>query len=300
MNRAEAIKALGYDYAATDKLELKSCNLCGADDWVFIVHEDRYGYPATATSCHQCGLTMLNPAMTPDSYTHFYQEIYRPLVSAYHGRLIDQSTIQGEQGEYAHRMADFMAPYIAGSNFGNFLDVGGSTGVIAAEFAKRFNLKATVIDPAPAEAAVAEELGIETVVGFVEDWDPTDKYDVVGLFQTIDHLLDVSGTLTKLRSLINEDGLFIVDIVDFRAAYLRNASVEAAVKIDHVYSITESTMEAYLARHGFRILRRDFHADHLHVAYVCKPCKPQPEVMPDPSEVKAYFNEIRRIQNAKV
>jgi SAM-dependent methyltransferase len=300
MNRTDAIKALGYDYEATAKQKIRDCNLCGADDWVFIVHRDRYGFAATATSCRRCGLTMLNPAMTPESYTHFYKEVYRPLVSAYHGRLIDQSTIQDEQREYADRMADFIHPFLIQNNFKNFLDVGGSTGIIAAEFARRFNLKATVIDPAPDEAAVAEDLGIETVVGFVEDWQPTTRYDVVGVFQTIDHLLDVGGTLAKLRSLINDQGLLVVDIVDFRAAYLRNASVESGIKIDHVYSLTESTMEAYLARHGFRILRKSYAADHLHVGYICRPCDPAPETIPDPGEVKAFFNEIRRIQNEKV
>ncbi len=300
MNRSEAIAALGYDYSATEKQDIQPCNLCGADDWVFIVHRDRYGFRATATACRRCGLTMLNPAMTPDSYTHFYQDIYRPLVSAYHGRLIDQTTIQGEQKEYAGRMADFLQPFLATGNFETFLDVGGSTGIIAAEFSRRFQLKATVIDPAPAEAAVAEELGIETVVGFVEDWQPETKYDVVGIFQTVDHLLDAGGTLAKLRSLINDKGLLVVDIVDFRAAYQRNNSVEAAVKIDHVYSLTESTMEVYLARHGFRVLRKSYAEDHLHVAYICQPVAPQPEALPDPDEVQAFFRELRSIQNAKV
>ena len=44
------------------------------------------------------------------------------------------------------------------------------------------------------------------------------------LCQTVDHLLDVAGTLRRVRELLTDDGVLFVDIVDFRAAYLRNWS----------------------------------------------------------------------------
>ena len=37
--------------------------------------------------------------------------------------------------------------------------------------------------------------------------------------QTVDHLLDINTTLHKVRELMSDDGIFFVDIVDFRAAY---------------------------------------------------------------------------------
>ena len=45
--------------------------------------------------------------MTADAYGRFYDGIYRPLVSAFHGRLIDAATIQAEQREYAAERADW-------------------------------------------------------------------------------------------------------------------------------------------------------------------------------------------------
>ena len=96
------------------------------------------------------------------------------------------------------------------------------------------------------------------------------RFDVVIICQTVDHLLDVSGTLRRVRQLLAGDGLLFIDIVDFRAAYLRNWSVEDAVKIDHPYYLTEPTMGAYLQRAGFDVLRIDYAADHLHVSYVCR------------------------------
>lgn len=296
--RQERIAALAYDYAAKPVRRTLCCNLCGADCFVTLTHRDRYGYPAAADGCLTCGLVFLNPAMTADAYSEFYTGVYRPLVSAYHGRLIDAASIQDEQREYASARADFIEPRMRERSCKTLLDVGGSTGVVAHVMKERFDLQATVIDPAPFEIEVARAFGLKTVTGFVEDYDPGGAtYDFIVLCQTVDHLLDVSLSLSKIRNLISEDGLFFVDIVDFRAAYRRNGSVKEAIKIDHPYYLTDETMRAYLARSGFEILGIDYAVDHLHVGYLCKPGETNPEALPDPVTVNEQWREIRAIQN---
>ena len=295
--RAQRIAALGYDYGAEPKTAAKNCNLCGDDAFVQITHSDRYGYAAMATTCRRCGLTQLNPRPVAESYAHFYQSVYRPLVSAFHGRLIDAKTIQQEQAEYAVRLATLAAPFICRAARRNMLDVGGSTGIVASQFAKSFGLDALVIDPAPAEADVARKLGIRTQVGFIEQWETQERFDVIGMFQTVDHLLDVAETLRRLRQVIATGGIFIVDIVDFRAAYLRNWSVEQAIKIDHPYYLTQETMEAYLRVSGFRVLCTDYAPDHLHIAYVCEPADPIAVELLNLSHGEAQLREIRYVQN---
>ena len=64
--------------------------------------------------------------------------------------------------------------------------------------------------------AEAQAMGIETITALVEEWQPEGRrFQVVGMFQTIDHLLDVAATLAKLRTIIAEDGIFVADILDF-------------------------------------------------------------------------------------
>src|SRR5688500_10293168 len=109
--------------------------------------------------------------MTADAYGSFYVGTYRPLVSAYHGRLIDARTIQGEQRDYAVERGDLLAPYLTGGGHRTLLDIGGSTGVVARALAERFGLRATVVDPAPMETAEAQALGLETVEGLIESVD---------------------------------------------------------------------------------------------------------------------------------
>ncbi len=295
--RVNRIDKLRYIYADKTMGPVRDCNLCGADRWIVVSHKDRYGYAISAMACSKCGLTMLNPCMTQVEYSSFYQHTYRPLVSAYHGRNIDSKSVQEDQLPYANQMVKLVSPLMS-SEYKSMLDVGGSTGIISGQFAKEFGLKCTVIDPAPAETAEAAAAGIETVTGFVEDWDCGDKkFDVIGIFQTVDHLFDIHLTLTKLRSIINDGGLFIMDIVDFRAAYLRNNSVENALKIDHIYSLTQEVTEAYLVSTGFEWIRKSYSEDHLHVVYICTPSNVQPKTIPDPEVTRDYFKELRYIQN---
>jgi 2-polyprenyl-3-methyl-5-hydroxy-6-metoxy-1,4-benzoquinol methylase len=299
MTRAKRIAALGYDYAAQDQERLAQCNLCGSEVWTVLAHKDRYGFPATTTACNRCGLTLLNPRMGGADYGRFYESVYRPLVSAYYGRRIDAVSVQAEQQAYSEELSGVVDEFLGTRSGASLLDVGGSTGVVSAHLARAFGLKPTVLDPAPDEIHEAEALGIETITSLVEDWDPGGKhYDIVGMFQTIDHLLDVAGTLKKLRSVIADDGLLLVDIVDFRANYLKQWSVESALKIDHPFSLTEPTAEACLARTGFVPVKKAYSADYHLILYVCRPCDPDPAALPSPASVEAFFREVRFVQNA--
>ena len=300
-DRRDRIAAVGYDYAAQPREAVSACNLCGAALFVVLAHRDRYGYPAQAHACRRCGLVFLNPRMTAAAYARFYDGVYRPLVSAFHGRLIDAQTIQGEQREYAAERAELLRPFVSGAGLKTMLDIGGSTGVVARHFAEQFGLRGALIDPAPLEVEQARRLGLETITGLVEEHDFGDRrFDLVIVCQTVDHLLDVAGTLGRVRQLLTDRGLLFIDIVDFRAAYLRSWSVEDAIKIDHPYYLTQETMEAYLRRAGLRVLRADFAADHLHVSYVCRPAAPEPAAAPSDAAVESLLREVRFVQNARI
>lgn len=297
-DRRARIEALGFDYGTQPKRRVETCNLCGGSTFVTLAHRDRYHYAATAAGCRRCGLVFLNPVMTAEAYAAFYTRTYRPLVSAFHGRLIDATTIQDEQREYAAERLAFVEPFVAGLRGGTLLDIGGSTGVVAHAFAERFDLTATVIDPSPLEAAEARRLGIETISGLVESTDLGERrFDVVIICQTVDHLLDISGTLQRVRELLRRGGRLFIDIVDLRAAYLRNWSIEDAIKIDHPYYLTEPTLGAYLERCGFEILGVDYAADHLHIGYLCQPRARVDGALPSEAQVEELWREIRFVQN---
>ena len=272
------ITALRYDYAAQAKESPQTCNLCGARGHAIeVATRDRYGYPATFVVCRCCGLGYLCPRLSATQYAHFYSEIYRPLVSAYHGRRIDAETVQLEQRGYATELAAFLLPLLP-SPPQKILDVGGSTGVVASVLATGLNVRATVLDPSPDELAVAQAAGMETITGFVEDFDPGERrWDLVLLCQTIDHLLDVRGTLAGMRQMIAAGGRAFVDIVDVNVLLHRTGSIERVIKIDHPYYLTRTTVVALFALTGFTIVAERL-SDDGHRGFVLAP---GPRTQPD-------------------
>jgi SAM-dependent methyltransferase len=235
--------------------------------------------------------------MTLEAYGAFYDGVYRPLVSAYHGRLIDAVTIQYEQSNYAVERGDLLAPILDRFETGTLLDIGGSTGVVAHAFAERFGVRATVLDPAPAEIDEAHTRGLEIVHGFAEAVDfGNRRFDLVTLCQTVDHLLDVQEILRRVRTLVTDGGVFFVDIVDFRSACHRAGSIEGAIKVDHPYYLVEETMVAFLEQAGFSVITADRASDGLHVSYVCRPEEPMPNACSPSGTAERLWRDIRSLR----
>jgi SAM-dependent methyltransferase len=296
----ERVSRLGFDPTRCARESVDRCNLCGSSERARIADSDRYGFHSPAWACTSCGLVFLDPRLTAEEYRSFYREIYRPLVSAFHGRRIDEVTVEEEQHPYANALVQLLEPFVPTGGDGVLLDVGGSTGVVAEAVARRFGLTGLVLDPAPAEASRAATRGLEVVVGTAETYDPGERrFALVLLCQTIDHLLDPAAVLAGLRRLLAPGGALFVDIVDFRSAYLRRQNVEAALKIDHPFAFTQPTAEAMLARAGLVPTAKDFAADELHVGYVCRAGNADPSALPPAEEIEQVRREMRDLARAE-
>ncbi len=272
--RAERIAAVGYDFAGRAVERVEACNLCGSADHVEVARRDRYGYPATFRLCRRCGLGFLSPRLTAAEYRAFYEHVYRPLVSAYHGRRIDAETVQDDQRGYAQELVEFLRGRLPRPP-ASVLDVGGSTGIVADAVREAFGAEATVLDPAPEELEIAAAAGMETIAGFAEDFDPAGRtWEIVLLCQTIDHLLDVRGTLASMRRMTSAGGHAFVDMLDLLIAARKQSAVEGAVKVDHPYYLTRDTARAFFLRAGYEPVGERLSEDG-HWGFVLRPAEPR-------------------------
>jgi len=272
--RAERIAAVGFDYPAHETEPVGSCNLCGSTDLAELSRCDRYGYPASLWMCRRCGLGFLSPRLTAAEYGAFYEDVYRPLVSAFHGRRIDAQTVQDDQRSYAAELVEFLRANLP-SPPRSVMDVGGSTGIVAAAVRDAFGSEPTVLDPAPAELEIAAAAGMETIAGFAEDFDPGERcWDLVLLCQTIDHLLDVRATLDSLHRMTAADGHAFVDVLDLLLAARKSGTVEDAAKIDHPYYLTHGTATAFFLQAGYEPVA-DRLSDDGHWGFLLRPTAPR-------------------------
>lgn len=258
---------VAFDYDNQPKETLDHCQHCVCPPMIHnFARRDRYGFKVGVSECGGCGLNWLSPRMTKEAYARFYETAYRPLVSAFHGREINAQTIQPEQVGYAERLAKFLEPWCDQMRNGKVLDIGGSTGIVARFLADCFFLFPHVLDPSLDELNAAEMTGggpLELIPGMIEDFDANGRtWDLVTMCQTADHLLDLMGSLKKIKSLLSEGGLFWSDIVDF--------DVTREVKIDHPFNLTEKTYRQFLLKAGFTLLQINYAPDGKHIGFLCR------------------------------
>lgn len=294
--RAERIGRLGYEYETRELERVEACNLCASREHLEVARRDRYGFRVVYRVCSACGLGFLSPRLTATEYARFYRSVYRPLVSAYHGRPIDAETVQVEQRRYAEELVAFLRQTVPRPP-ASVLDVGGSTGVVAGALSDAFGAAATVLDPSPDELAVAEAAGMETVAGFVEDYDPgAQRWELILLCQTIDHLLDVAAALAALRRMLARDGRAFVDILDVAFTLPRQGSIEGAVKIDHPYYLTRETARAYFRRAGLEVAAERL-SDDGHWGFLLAPGAPkEPDWARLQAAADAHLAEVWRLR----
>jgi SAM-dependent methyltransferase len=295
-DRTSRIAEVGYDYTSRRLERVTRCNLCGSTRHVEVARRDRYGFPAVFRVCGRCGLGFLAPRLAASEYAAFYESIYRPLVSAYHGRRIDAETVQDDQRIYAAELVSFLQDTLPAWPR-SVLDVGGSTGVVAGAVRSAFGSAATVLDPSPDELAVAAAARMETIAGFAEDYVGSGRrFDLVLLCQTIDHLLDVARTLEALRGLVADVGRVFVDVLDVRFMTQRRGVIEEAVKIDHPYYLTRDTALAYFRRAGFDVVAERL-SDDGHWGFLLAPSTPhEPDWPALKSSADAFLAEVWRMR----
>lgn len=281
--QADRVADVCYDFAGREKEEVRRCNLCGADTFALLTDRDRYGFEARTHLCLSCGLGFMSPHLTAAEYREFYARYYRPLCAAMTGPSGEgmEALIDDQIGYARWVNANLLSRYL-GPEHRSLLDIGGSTGVVASFLARQAGLTATVLDPSADELREAERAGCKTIHALWECYEPgDDQYDVVLLCRTIDHLLDIAGSLKKIRRLVRPGGLFYVDIVDFPALARTCNCISRATKIDHVYYLSHQPTVAYLQQAGFEPVAVDCSRNE-RIAYLCRPAEPVP-AQPDPA-----------------
>jgi 2-polyprenyl-3-methyl-5-hydroxy-6-metoxy-1,4-benzoquinol methylase len=271
-----------FDYEAQPKEWPGRCDACGSKQDTgegegLLAERDRYGFPVQTYRCVECELVFQWPRLAPAGLRALYAGPYRALVSAWHGREINAQTLGPEQREYGRKLGRMLGDDLdcfveMDEDFDpkSILDLGGSTGVVATWvnwFVSAHQGPITIVEPSMAEAAVASrQNGVaRVVVQSAEDFDPGgERYDLILLCQTVDHLRSISTVLRKVRTWLAPGGRFFVDAVD--SSLIPEAE---RYKIDHVYALTPETMRAYLERAGF--VAHEVPAPSAnHVAYLCE------------------------------
>ena len=275
LRRRKRCKPIVEQLLALETEVASCCNICGGRQYAVISRRDRYGFPARSALCLNCGLVYVLDRFTVEGYATFYRTgTYRTLIARFKGKKQTIEHIRAAQVNYTRTIIRALDGLIVPVRQAHLLDVGGSTGLVAAEFRKHFGYQGTLLDPAPDEVEAAGKLGVNTVVGSIENWETDDRFELILLCRTIEHLFDLRGALTKIRTLLQPDGLFYCDIADFVEICRREGPPEATTKVDHCYWLTPETAPAIFRSLGFAVVSVNMILPPDQVGFLLRPCEP--------------------------
>jgi len=252
------------------------CNLCGSENSCVIAYQDRYGLPVRTALCVSCGLIYLMDRFTQGGYSDFYLDgAYRKLTSAFAGSVATIADLQADQAAYARQLVRFLDRRVPQRPGVRLLDIGGSSGEVAKELSDRFGLEGTVLDPSREEIEAARRQGLNGIIGSAETWETCDRFDVVLLCRTIEHLYDLRATMAKVRRYLAPDGLFYCDFLDYMELCRMTGAPQTVSKVDHCCWLTLQTAPAVLRAMGFEIVSLHVVPKPQFVGCLLRPCEPE-------------------------
>ncbi len=220
--------------------------------------------------CHRCGAWYLDDAAiagaAADDAAYAGSYLHRgggddgpARVSGYYDYEAERTLHLRNFGQNLGILAEFAG------NAGSLCDVGCASGhFLAAALASGRYSGVTGVDvAAEAVAAVTAELGCPAHAGRVETMVPPGKFDVVTMWETIEHIPTPVAALTALREWLAPDGLLAIGTGDNTAplARLLGRRWWYLIPPDHCIYYNPSALTHVLMRTGYRVVgvRRVWH-----------------------------------------
>ena len=252
-----------------------TCNLCGRDDYDVrfpattepdTLHVDAfrctsagYGHHPQIVECRHCGLVYANPRWPGDTvldaYTAVEDETY---VEERHGRELTF-------GHHLRQIERIVGP--AGGRA--LLDVGAYIGVFV-EVAAAAGWRAQGVEPSAWAAAQAQGRGLAVHAGTLDSTDlPAESFDVVTMWDVIEHLADPAAELARARRLLRPGGWLVAHTMDIGAPVARLMGGRWPWLMDmHLYYFDRRTLAAIMARAGFDVVWQGAQGRYLRLGYL--------------------------------
>ena len=240
-----------------------ACNLCGGRQFVVLFRGRRSG-PAghpdlfCCTSmdhgdytnilrCVSCSLVVQAPCDALPEVEQFYRLVEDPLY------------LREEQGRVRtfDRLVEEIGEMRSG---GRLLDVGCYTGVFL-ERARRRGWEVTGLEPSQWAAGVARSRGLSVLPGLLAEHNlPPESFDVITVWDAIEHFGDPHAEVHRLACLLKPGGLLALSTMDVESGFARLLGPRWPWFMRmHLYYFSPDTLRALLAQCHLEVARVQRH-----------------------------------------
>lgn len=244
---------------------MMECDLCGSD-----IHSLRYRFAdIEVVKCGGCGLVFLRKGTKEFDPRVLYDADYFMDRGEYFLQVENRKTdeMSGEHIESFRRGLELIKA--AGKREGRLLDVGCAVGVFLA-LAKEEGWDVCGVDVSEFAVSCAKKrCQAEVYAGELSDLHfPAASFDVVTMWDVLEHFLHPAATLGEIRRILKDDGVLLMDTPN-EASLMRRVAYGVyrlcAGRMDyparmlyhsyHLYYFSEKTLRKLLDKSGFEVIR---------------------------------------------
>lgn len=258
-------------------MEYVTCTLCGADDTIlrhpstidqrrsekdrlsFACTYDGYGRHHTIVQCQKCGMIYTNPRERKEDILNTYEAVEDPLyVEERKGRVLT----------FERHLKPLER--ISGPPSGRpLLDVGCYTGVFV-EIAHLHGWEAWGVEPSRWAVEQAQARGLHVIQGTLATTRLSDSFfQVVTLWDVIEHLTDPREALQHVHRLLRAKGLLVVHTIDIQSPFARLMDRHWPWLMEmHLHYFSRKTLRMMLEQCGFQVLSIQTQGRYLRLGYL--------------------------------
>lgn len=231
--------------AVHEKINLEACPGCGCGARTAVYSQpDATLGELRLEKCDRCEFVFLNPRLHMSSSAALEDE------SPVYDMPPDQRelVIATWMNEIRH------TAQLAGKAGGRLLDFGCNRGLLM-EAARRVGWQVTGIDiSADALAKARRDYDLNVHQGPLADGHQLGVFDLITCWHVFEHVDDIGGTLTAIRSLLAPDGALVLQVpsYDMISGFWSRGTPSAILCAVHNNYFTRGTLVRILQQHGFR------------------------------------------------
>lgn len=215
------------------------------------------GPTGTVLQCKSCGFAFVNPI--PLSNVIQSTNDGEKLETSWHFRFTKSAERKSRILNFLPRFHFMNKHYRSLKNRGKLgkrlLDVGCETGVFL-EIAKDNGWQVVGLEPSPGTAEYCRQIGLNVLTSSLEEADlPDNSFDVVTLFNVLEHLYAPDEALMEVNRILKEGGLIVIEVPNIDSlSYKIFRKKWRHFVWGHLYYFSPSTLTTLLSRSGFQVV----------------------------------------------
>lgn len=224
------------------------CNLCGSILIETLSLKDRRGNYLRTVICKKCGLIWSDPRPAEEKIKEFYSKDYR---KEYKGITKPKKKHVYRDAKEAMKRYRFFQDILKQED--RLLDIGAGNGVFT-YCLQKLGIKANGIEPDENHARYAqEELNIPVTIGFAQEINDKESFNIVTLHHVLEHLTDPLAELKNIWLILKEKGYLIIEVPNIEDIKQdpKNRYHKA-----HIYTFNPETLVGLGEKAGFKVFRK--------------------------------------------